>query len=155
MTQMPTPRKHPSQFATGEEFKPVQYEMAREMVDFTLIAINDRHPWYTEASPFGPPVIPLSMAHMAWIRLTAKHMWDDYVGAIFTQPAGLHYTFDAEYIDAVRVGEKVTVKGKCSANYVKRGRRYVDYETEIYGEDGRLCIKYVSTSLPGYRKENE
>jgi len=77
------------------------------------------------------------------------------VGAVFTKPASVHYVYGAEYFDPVKVGEKITVKGKCIRNYMNRGRQYIDYETLIYGEDGRLCTRAISTSLPQFRKEGE
>ena len=153
--QMPKPRKHPSEFEVGEEFEPIEYVVTSEMVNYLLIGINDRHPWYFEDSPFGGPVAPPLMCQMAFIRLRTMYMWGDFIGAVFTHPAGLHYMFNAEYFDPLKVGETIIVKGKCSANYINRGRRYVDYETLIYGEDGRLCTRYVSTSMPQFRKEGE
>lgn len=155
MTEMPSPRKHPSHFQPGEEFEPVQYTVTRQMVDYLLIGINDRHPWYMEGSPFGRPIAPPLMVQMAAIRLQVKHLWGDFVGAKFTEPAGLHYVFDAEYHEPVFVGETITVRGRCLANRVARGRQYVDYETTVHGDDGRLCARYVSTSLPQFRREGE
>lgn len=155
MSEMPEPRKHTSNLEAGEEFEPIEYTVTPEMVKFWLIGINDRHDWYTTDSPFGGPVAPPVMCQMASLRLRVWHLWGDFVGAVFTKPASVHYVYNAEYHDPIKIGEKITVKGKCSANYVNRGRRYVDYETMIYGEDGRLCARYVSTSLPQYRKEAE
>lgn len=155
MNEMPKPRKHPAEFEVGEEFESIEFTVTPEMVNFLLIGVNDRHPWYTTESPFGGPVAPPLMCQMAFIRLRTRHMWGDFLGAVFTKPAGVHYVYNAEYHDPIKVGEKISVKGKCLANYINRGRRYVDYETLIYGEDGRLCARYVSTSLPQYRKQGD
>ncbi len=155
MTQAAIPRKHPSNFEPGEEFKPIELVLSREMVNYFIVAINDRHPWYIETSPFGgQPVIPPLMVHpLANTRLVAKHIFDDFPGDLLTEPAGVHYTFEAEYFHAVKVGEKVTIKGKCLASYTKRGRKYVDFVGELYGEDGRLCSRYVHTHT--YKMEAE
>ena len=146
MSQMPTPKKHPSQFEPGEQFKPVQFVVSQDMVNYFLIGINERHLWYREASPLGGPVVPPVMSHMFYIRVLAMYLWDDFVGAIFTKPADIHYAFDAQNLDPIRIGEKVTVKGRCMRTEIKRGRKYLEYENLIYGEDGRLCMRYVSTN---------
>ncbi len=155
MNQMPKPRKHPADFEVGEEFDPIEFTVTPELVNFLVIGINDRHPWYTTSSPFGGAVAPPLLCQMAAIRLRTHYMWGDFIGAVFTHPAGVHYVYNAEYYEPVLVGEKVRVTGKCVATYLKRGRRHVDYEALIYGEDGRLCARYVSTSLPQFRKEGE
>ncbi|MFC1861820.1 MaoC family dehydratase [Chloroflexota bacterium] len=155
MSQMSAPGKHTSEMEPGEEFETIEYVVTPEMVNYFLIGINDRHPWYVEDSPFGGTVTPPIMIKMASIRLNVKHLWGDFIGARFTKPAGLNTVSDLEYFAPVKVGEKVTVKGKCVDNYMKRGRRYVSDECEIYGEDGRLCARCVNTSLIGYQKEGE
>lgn len=155
MTDMPSPRKHPAEFEPGEEFDPIQYTVTAEMVGYWLIGIDDRHEWYTTESPFGGPIMPPVMCQMASLRLRVMHLWGEFVGAVFTKPASVHYVYSAEYFDPVKVGERITVRGKCIANYIKRDRRYVDYETLIYGEDGRLCTRTVSTSLPQFKKAGE
>ncbi|MFC1985029.1 hypothetical protein ACFLT4_00360 [Chloroflexota bacterium] len=73
----------------GEEFEPIEYVVTQEMVNFLLIGINDRHPWYFEASPFGGPIAPPLMCEMANIRLRTWHMWGDFIGAVFTRPPSL------------------------------------------------------------------
>ena len=66
MSDMPAaPRKHTSNLGAGEEFETIQYTVTREMVDFWLIGINDRHEWYVGESPFGGAVAPPVMCQMA------------------------------------------------------------------------------------------
>ena len=149
------PRIHTANLDSGQEFETVRYKVSREMVDFWLIGIDDRHEWYVSESPFGGPVAPPVMCNMAAIRIRVHHLWGDFVGAVFTKPANVFYIFNAEYFDPIRVGETITVKGRCSANYLNRGRRFVDFVTEVFGEDGRLCSRAVSTSLTQYKKEGE
>ncbi len=144
MMQVVKPRKHPSEFEPGEEFKPFELVLNREMVNYFLVGIDDRHPWYTETSPFDGPVMPPVIAHTLSVRSRAYYIWDAF-HALLVEPAGVHYNYSAEYIDPVKVGEKVTVKGKCLTTYVRRGRKFSDTEYNVYGEDGRLCVHLLET----------
>ncbi len=148
-------RKHPSELQPGEELTPCEFVVSPQMVNFFLIGIDDRSPWYRTSSPFGAPIMPPVMIHMGSTRLRAWHLWGDYLGAVLVKPSGVHTVFDVENIDPVRIGEKVTMRGKVIQNYIKRGRRYLDYEMTMFGEDGRLCHRYISTTMYGYGEKEE
>lgn len=55
---------------------------------------------------------------MAAIRLRTLHVLGEFAGIMFIKPAAMHYVFNAEYADLVRVGERITVTGKGIANYL-------------------------------------
>ncbi|MFC2052311.1 hypothetical protein ACFLT4_06250 [Chloroflexota bacterium] len=107
MSEMPAPNKNVTETEPGEEFETIEYVVTPEMVNYFLIGINDRHPWYVEDSPFGGPVTPPIMVRMDALRLHVNHLWGDFIGARFTSPAGLNTVNDMEYFTPVKVGEKV------------------------------------------------
>ncbi len=144
MAQLHKPLKHPSEFQPGEEFTPVEFVVSRGLVDYYLVGINDRHPWYTEASPFDGPVVPPVLAHTYSGISRAYYIFREFC-PLHIEPASVHYSYDAEYVDPIKVGEKITVKGKCVAAYERRGRKFSDTEYNVYGEDGRLCIHLLES----------
>src|SRR5690606_18086445 len=107
----------------GEEFS-LEVQVTREMVDYYLIGINDRHEWYREDSPFGGAIAPATFAGMLGIRASAMRMWGGYTGAIFTEPARLAYMTETEMFDPIRVGERVRVVSRALGNSVNRGRTF-------------------------------
>ena len=137
---------HPLNWQQGEEFETIQIIATREMVNFFLIGINNRDSWFVEKSPLGSAIVPGTMVHSFNIRSRAYRVWHDFAGALFTEPAGMHVGFEAEFFDPIRVGEKITIKGKVTAVNLKRDRKFIETQTEVYGEDDRLCNRYISTN---------
>ena len=142
-----------SDMKEGEEFKPLEFKMTPEVIGFNCIALDDRHPWYTQDSPFGGRIVPSLDAQFCAIRIAVNHRDGALTGALFEKPGLIHYVYDAEYFEPARIGETVKITGKCAKRYEKRGRDYMDFEYEIHGQDGRLVCKYKNSFLLEYRKE--
>ncbi|MDP2952028.1 MAG: hotdog fold domain-containing protein [Chloroflexota bacterium] len=133
----------------GVELEPMEYVLTPEMVLYYAIGIDNRHPWFVENSPFGGPIAPPTMVHVDQLRFS-------YTRLIHRpEEAGVHTKYDAQYFNPARVGEKITIRGRCVANTIRRGRRYVTLETETFGEDGRPIARYRDTHLVKYGKEEE
>src|SRR5688500_3589383 len=90
----------------GKEWEPVEIVVTKEMGEYFLIGINDRHDWYREDSPYGGPIAPPVFAGMLGIRASAKRMWGEFSGAIFTEPHRLAYMTELEFFDPIRIGER-------------------------------------------------
>jgi hypothetical protein len=66
--------------------------------------------------------------------------------------ARIHYEFDATIHDEVPVGERLTVVGKVTDRYTKRGRDYVVMEIDLRAKsDNRLLVLYRDTAILAYR----
>ncbi len=146
-------RRLESDIREGEVLTPLVFKLTPEVQGYTCTAVDDRHPWYTEDSPFGGRIMPPLDAQFCAIRIRANYLYGGLVGAMFEIPAIVHYSFDAEYYDPAKVGETITITGKCTKKYEKRGRNYVDFEYELHGEDGRLISRYRNTDLLAFKKE--
>ena len=144
---MPERRKLRSELVLGEEIGAYTYVLTPELVEMYAVATDDRHPWYIEKSPFGGRIAHPTMVHMDYHRLEDKFL------ATPEEESGIHTEYDAEYINPARVGEKITVKARCAANIIKRGRRYVTMAVETFGEDGRPITRYNDTHAVSYEKE--
>lgn len=144
-----------SDMKEGEEFEPLEFEMTPEVVGFDCLAIDDRHPWYTQDSPFGGRIVPPVDAQFCGIRLAVKRRDGALTGTLFQKPSIIHYMYDAEYFEPAKLGETVKITGRCKKCYEKRGRGYMDFEYEIHGEDGRLICRYRNSFLLQYKKEEK
>ena len=149
----PQDRTVPS-IAEGEEIAPLEFEVTDEMVDFFVVGIDDRDPWYTEASPLGGRIAPPAIVTMMTLRATAAYLYGEWQ-PLFERPALLEYVNDAQHLQPILVGERVRVEGRCVARYEKRGRSYMDFEFEIKGEDGSLRSRLARTTILSYRDDEE
>ncbi len=148
----------------GEEFGPFKYTITPKIVKWYAEGVDDFHPWYiqqTKDTPFGARIVHPTFCHVLKLFCWSVIPGLEKEGAPRTAEssgstpdiARLHCAYGAEYFDVIRVGETVTARCKCLKQYLKRGRRYSDWEFEIYGEDGRHICRYIDTTLHGYAKE--
>ncbi len=134
----------------GEELDPVEFVFTPQRVQYFAEGVEDFHPWIMydiEDSPFGGPIISPEMPDI--VRGIA---WENYFSEM---PFRMHTHYTAEHFDAIRVGEKVTLKSRVLDNYYKRGRRYIDFEFDVYGEDGRRCCRLMTKDVMTFTKGKE
>jgi len=130
-----------------ETLGPVQYTLTPEMVRYYTDALDDKNPWYLEDSPFGGPVCIPVFAYLEKLRL-----WQ-FENRVAGENATVHYIFDCDFINPAKVGEQITVKARVVNNYWKRGRHYISFVIESFGQDGRPITVYRDTTLLVWRKE--
>ncbi len=131
----------PEDYKLGDDFGPVEYHVNREMVEMFSNAIEDDNPWYSKDSPFGGPVAPPTILAEGYFRL---------ISAKLGIMSGLHTKHEAEFLNPIIVGKKVTVKGKITEKYEKRGRQYFVLEYTCIDEDGREVSRYRYTGSPHF-----
>ncbi len=107
-----------------------EYEITPELVADYAAGVDDRHEWYTGASPFGGPVAPALILHSEVYRFGR---W--YLPNIW---GNLHAKQEWELFAPIMVGERVTTRSMIVDRYVKRQRDYVVNEVQVFGSDGRL-----------------
>ncbi len=137
----------------GEELGEIEYIVEPKVVKLFMIAINDRHPWYYEKSPFGGAIAPPCLIHQYTLRLTAKYIFGDERKIPFLPKPMMHYVYDAEYVNPAMVGEKLTVRGRCIENDERRGRVYNTLGIEVFGTDKRPIVRYKHTRVLNTKKE--
>jgi acyl dehydratase len=126
----------------GEEVE-MRYQMTPELVDEYIRATGDQNPWYTGPSPFGGPVAPPVLVCMQHSNMLSEK---------YLNKGRMLISTDATYFGPVLVGMNIFAKGRISANYMKRGRQYIEMEAESWDDSGRLLIKDRRSYLPKYPK---
>jgi acyl dehydratase len=111
----------------GRAYGPWEYPLA-ERIGRYLEAIENRHPWHTERSPWGPPVAPPSILGLAAMRFM------DSIGPV---PAGtLHAKQQIDTEKALRLDRRLIGYGEFSDKFEKRGRKYFTFEARFRDETG-------------------
>jgi acyl dehydratase len=122
----------------GRECEPYEYVVTEEAVQGYLNALGIGNPWYTHDSPFGGPIAPglISKSDAA-----DPNWWFPFVD----RSAFLHARSEFEFIHPLRVGKKVTVKGRWVEKYQKRDRNWATIEAVAVDEDGLIIVKSRTT----------
>lgn len=114
----------------GRYFGEHAYEITPDLVRDYLEAVDDEHPWYAGASPFGGPVAPAMLLHSDVYRYGG---W--YLPRIY---GNLHAKQEWEFFYPAMVGDRVVTRSVIVDRYIKRGREYVVNEVTCFGADGRM-----------------
>jgi hypothetical protein len=153
-----------SDLEAGDVFKPVEYVLTPFMCSEYAHGVETGHEWFHSArAPGGRQVRPPTMIHVDKMRiLEANCLKERRVsagGRITTDAAEpdarIHYEYHSRQHSPAYVGERLTVSGRITDKYVKRGRTYIDYYLEVRTADGRLVTTYTDKTLLKYKREKE
>jgi len=122
----------------GRECEPFEYRVTEERVRKYLDALGIENPWYTEGSPFGGPIVPALISKSD----AATHDW---WYPFTSRPGFLHTRSEFEFINPLKVGKRVRVKGRWAEKYKKRGRDWAAIEAVAVDEDGLEIVRSRTT----------
>jgi acyl dehydratase len=138
-------------FEVGEAIAPSTISITQEMVDRYMASLDQQHPWFMGASPFGGPIVPPT--------LLATYLGQRIFSNLFDAPRGtaLHARQSMQFLAPQRVGQNYVVDGVISAKFEKRGKRYMGIDAEIRDADGKPVLRgsylRMSTFVPGVARE--
>src|SRR4051812_18797790 len=102
----------------GADLGSLEWQVMPDNVLGLLENDDDRHPWFTEGSPDGKPVVP-PLATYPPVRILFARAYN---------VRGLFYEYESSFERPIRYGERVVITGKIADKWVKRDREYVAYE---------------------------
>ncbi|WP_150463188.1 MaoC family dehydratase [Nesterenkonia ebinurensis] len=131
-----------------EDFGPVQLVVDEHKIKRFAFTQDDYSPWHLESSPFfdGARIGHAALLANDLLQLfTLKYAGSKVVG---------YHTEEQMWFDfPVRLGETVTLQGRYTDAYVKRGQGHVVMEAQALGEDGRSLIRHrgveIMRTVPG------
>jgi acyl dehydratase len=128
----------------GEEFGPVEGTISDFLVKTHAYAVDDYGAWYFQSSPFGGRIgHPTLLANdIGRLFLLVYDNRPSYAG-------GLHTRNEVELLRPIFVGQKVTIQGRHTEKYQKRGQNYRVLEGEVLDEGGQLCLRMRATETVG------
>jgi len=124
--------------SVGEEFVSDTYLITPEDVDTYAFAVDDHHPWFFGASPFGGPVVhPTLVANQA---LRLRH-------SRYVVHAGLHAKMQFEFLEPMQPGMRVRSRGRLIDKYERRGKQYMVTEFVTEDDAGRALVRGQFTQM--------
>jgi hypothetical protein len=139
--------RYTSDLDVGDVLGPVEYTMSPFMVREYCHA-NELHHEFFQGS--RDQIAPPTLVHLDKLRLY-RHACPEGTGP----DARIHFEYDGTFHAPVKAGERLSVGGRVTKRYAKRGRVYVEIEMELRAAaDGRLLVEYHDTVILAYRGQD-
>lgn len=108
-------------------------------------ATGDNCPIYddskaTRASSYGGPIVPPALAFVYLSECIQDLLRDK-------PPGGVHARQQLSFHEPVRPGDALTTSLRVRNKYEKRGRKYVEFETESVNQHGQKVLTGLRTSI--------
>jgi acyl dehydratase len=126
------------QVQVGQTLGPVAHEVTRDFVRRFAEATGDRHPEYLTEAPVAHPLL----ATLFSTRLMGR------VG-IDRPSGGIHAAQAYAFLAPLRAGQTVTTTGRVTAKFIRRDRKYVEFEALTVDAAGQPIVRCTVTSILG------
>lgn len=132
----------------GEQLGPVEGVVNDLKLKSHAFAVDDYGDWYFKDSPFGGRVghPTLLATDILYLFMTAYDMTPPHEG-------GLHAKNEIEFVNAVRIGTRVTIQGTHSDKYQKRAQNYRILEGQAVDDNGQVIIRMRATETVGFKAD--
>lgn len=131
----------------GDVLGPVEYTLSPFVVREYAHAVEMHHPCFQGRQ--GDLVMPPTLIHLDKLRLY-RHACPDGTGP----SARIHFEYDVEVFEPVRVGDRLSVRGEIIDRYTKNGREYAVLEMKLTNlATGTLVMRYVDRVILAYRSD--
>src|SRR5581483_5173511 len=126
-----------SDLQAGDVFEPVEYELTAFMCSEYAHCVEENFEWFHSPSGLdGRQIRPPTMIHVDKMRILEKNcLKEQRVAGAKGPNARIHYEYYARQHSPAYVGERLTVSGRITDRYLKRGRTYIDYYLEVRTSD--------------------
>jgi acyl dehydratase len=122
----------------GEEFVSNEQLVTPEDIETYAFAVDDHHPWFSEASPFGGPIAHPTLLGNQALRL--RH-------GRYIVHAGLHAKMEFEFLEPIQPGMRVRSRGKVIDKYERRGKPYMVTQYVTEDEHGTVLVRGQFTQM--------
>jgi hypothetical protein len=119
----------------GFEMGPFELLLDQDAVKAYMKKVQWEDPEIVEKYQYEPP--GMTIIYHAKMKFDAR---PDLKAAIWAKT-------EHEFIKPMKIGSKVSIRGKVIDKYVKRGRNFLVTEYETVNEDGELLMKSRETGL--------
>ncbi|MEE8075211.1 MAG: MaoC family dehydratase N-terminal domain-containing protein [Candidatus Binatia bacterium] len=127
----------------GEELGKKEVLITDEMIQACANAIESKHPWYFEDSPFGGRIAPPTIFDNDTLRMLDEKY--HRFGSIHTRQIW-------DFKNPAKLGKRITLSARIIDKYIKRGRGYLTMELAAIDEDGLEICRGWHTSLISLEK---
>jgi len=118
-----------------EELGPIAVVVDDALIKQYAFCMDDYHPWHFDSSPLG--------TRIAHASLVAQDLLTVYCSKYDrTNGASIHTEEELQFHAPIPIGETVTVTGKYTEKFVRRGTGQVVMEAEARDSNGRLLVSH-------------
>lgn len=117
----------------GQPLGRLTASISRVEYECQLEGLDNRHPWFTECSPYGEPLLdPFVLIRLAprLVRESLPH-----------ESRAVYASYGVELLRPILPTSEITVSGRIANKYEKRGGKYIHYEVDFSAEDGEPVMK--------------
>ncbi|GAA2001291.1 hypothetical protein [Microbacterium ulmi] len=146
-----------SDLEAGDILRPVEYELTDLIASEYAHGVEDATEFFhSPQNPLGGQVRTVTAAHVDKMRVLEESCTKERRIAGNNAPDWrIHYEFEVENFSPAFVGERLRVTGRVVDVYVKRGRRFIQFEFETSTVDGRKVSILRDRTLLRYQPETE
>ena len=130
----------------GDELGRKDILITDEVIQTCANAIESRHPWYIEDSPFGGRIAPSTIFDNDTLRILDEN---------YERFGSIHAKQSWDFKNPAMSGKKVTLTVSVIDKYIKRGRNYIVMELVAVDEDGVEICRGRHTSLMSLQRGSE
>jgi acyl dehydratase len=123
----------------GDDLGAITHHVSAELAEAYRLATGDAPPSYAEGeAPIAPPGLAVTFSTLVF----------GVPGP--DRPSGdIHVAHQLDCVSPLRIGQTVTSRGYVVDKYVRKGRRYVVFDTLTADERGRLLVRCrVTLAVP-------
>jgi hypothetical protein len=136
-----------SDLDVGDVLGPVEYTLSPFVVREYCHAVELHQEFFQGTEN---QVMPPTLIHLDKLRLY-KHACPGGTGP----SARIHYEYDCEVLNEVKVGDRLSVAGVIRERYTKKGRDYLVLEMELKRvETGEVLIRYQDRVILAYSDQS-
>jgi acyl dehydratase len=128
----------------GEVLGTRDITITRDMIATCADAIESRHPWYGESSPFGVPIAPPTIFDNGSLRMLDEQ---------YARFGSIHAKQSWEFLRPVRLGDRVRLFVSIVEKFVRRERPYLVMQLTAVDGEGRVLCRSLHTSLMTLNRE--
>jgi 3-hydroxybutyryl-CoA dehydratase len=135
----------------GERTFKVKKEDIDSYVEYTL----EKNPIFKDEefakkTPWGGSIAPPMFITpiVFWIAGTGSGSW-------IRTPGAINPGQKIEFYEPIREGDEIKVKSEAYDKYIKRGKRYLTYYSELINQRGELVAKWWGTLILPFSKDEE
>lgn len=140
--------RYVSDLDTGDVLGPVEYVLSPFVIREYAHANEMHHPFFQGLRE--GLVMPPTLIHLDKLRLY-NHACPAGTGP----DARIHYEYDCTMHEPVRVGARLSVGGRVTQRFTKRGRDMMIIEMELHDiSNGHLLVSYRDTVLLAYAQKD-
>ena len=122
----------------GDEFVSDTHLVTPEDIETYAFAVDDHHPWFFGASPFGCPVAHPTLLGNQALRLRHSR---------YLVHAGLHAKMEFNFLQPIQPGMRVRSRGRVIDKYRRRGKPYMVTEFVTEDEHGTPLVRGQFTQM--------